>query len=73
METLKELRTSKNLSQRKIANMADITTNTYNCIEQGLGNPRLDTIIKLATSLGIEASELTKILVSSKLNLIRVL
>lgn len=66
METIKSLRMKKRLSQQRIAVYADISLKTYIDIEQGMGNPTLSTIIKLANYLSINPEEIVTMLIKQK-------
>jgi transcriptional regulator with XRE-family HTH domain len=55
---LKTLRTSMNLSQEELANLAEIPLSQIGRIERGEGNPTLSTINALAIALNLPISEL---------------
>jgi len=61
---LKEFRLESGLTQKNIAESAGITEQTYQRFEQGLSNPgnpmnpRMFTIVALAKTFGMSASEL---------------
>jgi transcriptional regulator with XRE-family HTH domain len=57
---VKELRLKKGLTQEKIAYENDISKGNYSDIENGIGNPSLKTLLKIANSLEISLSELFK-------------
>lgn len=67
MDTIKQIRLSKSLTQQQVAFKSGLNLNTYICIEKGLGNPRLDTIIALAKALDIKPCNVVEILCKSKL------
>jgi transcriptional regulator with XRE-family HTH domain len=55
---LRELRTKKQLSQQSLAALADVDFKFVTQIEQGIRQPTLTTIFKLAVGLNVEPSEL---------------
>lgn len=52
MENLKNLRMSNNLTQQSIANTLNINRSTYNGYEQGVSEPNIETLIKIADYFG---------------------
>ncbi len=56
-EELIELRNAKNLSQEKLANLANVDRSYISRIERGLIVPTVAHLIKLCGPLGIKASE----------------
>ena len=50
-----------NISQLKLAEMAEVSLDTINIIERGIGNPRLCTIISIAKALNVDLNTLLKI------------
>ena len=59
-KNLKKLREKKELSQDRLAKLADVANNTIIKIEQGENiNPTLDTLKKIAKALGVGLDELT--------------
>jgi len=50
-----------NISQLKLAEMADISLDTVNMIERGAGNPKLCTIIAIAKALNVDLNGLLKL------------
>lgn len=50
-----------NISQLKLAEMADVSLDTINIIERGIGNPRLCTIIAIAKALNVDLNTLVKL------------
>ena len=59
-KNLKKLREKKELSQDRLAKLADVANNTIIKIEQGENiNPTLDTLKKIAKALGVGWDELT--------------
>jgi transcriptional regulator with XRE-family HTH domain len=57
---LRELRQTKVLSQRELAQRAKVSQKTIVDIETGKVHPHPATLRKLATALGVEAEELAK-------------
>lgn len=58
-KNLKKLREKKELSQDRLAKLANIANNTIIKIEQGENiNPRLNTLKKIAKSLEVSVDEL---------------
>jgi transcriptional regulator with XRE-family HTH domain len=57
---LKDLRTEQALTQRELADKADIGVNTVNRIELNETEPHMSTIRKLAQALGVEPRNLVK-------------
>jgi transcriptional regulator with XRE-family HTH domain len=55
---LKTLRTSTDLSQERLANLAEVPISQVGRIERGEGNPTLSTINALAIALNMSLSEL---------------
>ncbi|MBR6778958.1 MAG: helix-turn-helix transcriptional regulator [Clostridia bacterium] len=47
-KTLKELRESKNISQRKLGEFFGVANQTISSWEKGINEPDLDTLIKIA-------------------------
>ena len=57
---LKKLREKKELSQDRLAKLADVANNTIIKIEQGENiNPTLATLKKIAEALGVSLDKLT--------------
>ena len=50
-----------NISQLKLAEMADVSLDTVNLIERCVGNPKLCTIISIAKALNVDLNTLVKI------------
>ena len=59
-ETIKELRLSKLMSQRQIADKIGINEKKYNLIEDDICLPTLETLKKLAKIFNITVNDLTK-------------
>lgn len=57
-ERLKELRVSKNLTQREVALQLELATTTYSMYEQGRREPDIETIQKIAIFYGVSADYL---------------
>ncbi len=64
---LRELRERSGLSQEEVAERAGIASNTYQKFEKGISNkgvptnPRLDTLVNLASVFEIDASDLIRV------------
>ncbi len=59
-KNLKKLREKNDLSQDRLAKLADVANNTIIKIEQSENiNPTLDTLKKIAKALGVGLDELT--------------
>jgi transcriptional regulator with XRE-family HTH domain len=61
---LRHLRTELGLSQEALALSAELQRNYISLMELGQNQPTITTIFKLASSLGIEPSELVKMVES---------
>ena len=57
-DNIRLLRAKKKFSQEAIAELAGIGQNQISAIENGLANPNLETLIKIANALDIPLSEL---------------
>jgi len=55
---IKELRKAKNLSQEKLANMAEIDRTYLPTIEKGMRNVSIEVIEKLAIALEVSIKDL---------------
>ena len=55
---LAALREAKNMSQRRLSELADIPRSTLTHIESGDGNPTLENIARLSSTLGVGIEEL---------------
>jgi len=56
---VKKLREAKELSQEKLARLADVANNTLIKMESGENqNPTLDTLKKVAKALGVSVGDL---------------
>lgn len=59
LKNLSKIRKQKKWSQEKLAQEAGISYNTLIKIERnGIGNPKIETVIKLAKALGISIDAL---------------
>ena len=59
---VKKLREKKNLSQEKLARLADVSNNTIVNIEAGKqSNPTIETLLKIAKALEVDVNELIKL------------
>lgn len=59
-ESLKKIRTAKNISQIKIASILGVDRSFISNIENGKNNPTLSTITNLAKALEVPVDELFK-------------
>ena len=59
-QVLRELRTSKGISQERLAEYCDLDRTYISLLERGLRQPSLSTIFKIAESLDMPASEIIK-------------
>ena len=50
-----------NISQLKLAEMADVSLDTINMIERGVGNPKFCTVISIAKALNVDLNTLLKL------------
>ncbi len=50
-----------NISQLKLAEMADVSLDTINMIERAVGNPKLCTVIAIANALKVDLNTLIKL------------
>ena len=57
---LKEVRTTKKISQEKLAEFCDLDRTYISLLERGLRQPTLTTIFKISKALDITPSELIK-------------
>ena len=57
-QRLKELRTKRNLTQTRLAELMGISPRVYSRWETGDGTPHFDTIVRLADTLGVTLDEL---------------
>jgi transcriptional regulator with XRE-family HTH domain len=59
-ETIRVRRELLGLSQSQLTGFSGINTRTIQLIEQGKGNPSLDTLLQLANPLGLELQLVVK-------------
>src|SRR5215216_1328463 len=57
-DRIRELRASRNLTLRELAERSDLTLNAIGRIERGEREPNVSTLVKLSTGLGVEPGEL---------------
>jgi transcriptional regulator with XRE-family HTH domain len=57
-ERLQTLRTERNLTQRRVAQLLDISPRVYNRWEKGLATPHFDTLLRLADIFEVSLDEL---------------
>jgi XRE family transcriptional regulator, regulator of sulfur utilization len=57
---IRRLRQARHLTIRAVARKAGISTGHLGVIERGYGNPRLGTLFRLASALGITCEELVR-------------
>lgn len=57
-QRLKELRTARNLTQTRLAELLGISPRVYSRWETGDVTPHFDTIVRLADTLGVSLDEL---------------
>lgn len=50
-----------NISQLKLAELADVSLDTINLIERAVGNPKLSTVISIAKALNVDLNTLIKL------------
>jgi transcriptional regulator with XRE-family HTH domain len=67
-DKIKQRRELLGLIQPDLANMAEISTRTIQLIEQGKGNPSLETLFRLLDPLGLELDLNIKTPQKSQLN-----
>ncbi len=59
-ENLKRIRSEKNITQSKLAEILDVDRSFVSNIENGKTNPTLSTITKLAKALDVQIEKLIK-------------
>jgi transcriptional regulator with XRE-family HTH domain len=57
-ERLRTLRSTRNLTQTRLAELLDINPRVYNRWEQGVSVPHIDTVVKIADILQVNLDEL---------------
>ena len=70
-ERLKMLRTSRNITQARLAELIDVDPRVYNRWERGTATPQFETIMKIADILKISMDEIagrTKSITQPKIN-----
>ena len=60
IKKITEIRTVKGLSQQDLATITGIKQPIISRMEQGITNPRLDTVIKIVDALGHELTLIEK-------------
>jgi transcriptional regulator with XRE-family HTH domain len=55
---IKRLRTERNLSQRQLSHIADVSGPHFGLIEAGVGNVSLLVLVKISQALGVSISDL---------------
>lgn len=55
---IKDARTAKKLTQREVANLADVDVRTVLNIENFKGNPKIEVLFPLVRVLGIDPTEI---------------
>jgi transcriptional regulator with XRE-family HTH domain len=65
-KNLQRIRTGKNISQEKLAELSGLHRTYISGIERGVRNPTLNTIVSIATALGIEPAQLLKGVIHDK-------
>ena len=60
-KNMKIERARLNISQLKLAEMADVSLDTINMIERGVGNPKFCTVISIAKALNVDWNTLLKL------------
>ncbi len=58
LENIKRIRTEKGLTQKDVADGADMLVPTYSRLERGQANPSLGSMYRVATALGVGVHEL---------------
>ncbi|MEE3385489.1 MAG: type II toxin-antitoxin system Y4mF family antitoxin [Prevotella sp.] len=53
-QIIKERRQALGINQQTLADLADVGINTLVAIERGHGNPKLDTLLAILDSLGLQ-------------------
>ena len=57
-EKIRRLRTKRGLTQQRVAEESGLTASRLRMLERGGANGRLDTLARLATTLGVHPCEL---------------
>lgn len=58
LENIKRIRAEKGLTQKDVAEGADMLVPTYSRLERGQANPSLGSMYRVATALGVEVRDL---------------
>jgi transcriptional regulator with XRE-family HTH domain len=61
-EVIRELRNNANLSQEKLAELSNLDRTYISLIERGKRQPTIQTLFKIAKSLGIPPSEIISVI-----------
>jgi transcriptional regulator with XRE-family HTH domain len=64
---IRELRHELNITQEDLAHLSGVNVSNLGKIERGLSNPRLDSLQRVAYSLGTSVSDLTRYLTDDDL------
>lgn len=59
-QAIRELRSERSLTQRQLADAADVNETWISHIESGRTNPAWGTVVRLATALGVSIAELAQ-------------
>jgi transcriptional regulator with XRE-family HTH domain len=65
-QRVRDLRTSKGLTQEALAERADLHTTYVSGIERGLRSPRLHVVVRIADALGVTMEQLFAGVLSSQ-------
>lgn len=57
---IREVRRDRGISQQDLADLADVHATNIGRLERGVGNPKLDTLARIAVSLDASLSELVQ-------------
>ena len=58
LENIKRIRAEKGMTQKDVAEGADMLIPTYSRLERGQANPSLGSMYRVATALGVEVRDL---------------
>jgi len=53
-KVIKDRRDLLEVNQQTVADLSEVGLNTLLAIERGYGNPRIDTLLKILNTLGLE-------------------
>jgi transcriptional regulator with XRE-family HTH domain len=59
---LRDIRTSRNLSQERLAQLSGLDRTYISLLERGLRQPSLATMVRVAQALGTDLSHLAKLI-----------